>query len=171
MENLITSSSTLNPIPKFDSGTSTYSIAGSSSITFASSTGNVGIGTIMPSAGMTIHSNGHVSLGNINPTSKLHVHSPEMHGMKIRLFDLIVRSANDYNVSGEFASDLNDLFHECGGSLLEIKSHFEKLRDMLINAKIPRHSESPFYDILEEKIRKTQGTGSGYEVIFETIDL
>jgi hypothetical protein len=49
--------------------------------------------------------------------------------------------------------------------------NFEKLRDMLINAKIPRHAESPFYDILEEKIRKTQGTGSGYEVIFETIDL
>jgi len=163
MSNSIVSSNTVTPI--FSSGSSTLNLAGSSSLIF---TGNVGIGTIAPSQKMTIYSNGSVGLSNSNPGIPLDVHDTEP--LRIKLFDLITDASLKYKISGEFAMNLYDLFQSCGGNTEQVLKNFETLRDLL-REKVPRSAEPEFYDIIENRIRKMWGLGSGSEVVlFESID-
>ena len=165
MSNLITSS-TSAASPIFSSGTSTYDLAGSSSLIF---TGNIGIGTTPPSQRMTIYSNGSVGLSNGNPGIPLDVHNTDP--LRIKLFDLIVDTSLKYKISGEFAMELYDLFQYCGGNSEQVLKNFETLR-ALLRGKVPRSEESEFYDIIENKIRKMWGLGYESEIIiFESIDV
>lgn len=165
MSNL-TTSSTQAASTIFSSGTSTYDLAGSSSITF---TGNVGIGTIGPSQRMSIYSNGSVGLSMGNPNIPLHVHE---YGepLRMKLFDLIIDASSKYKISGEFAMQFYDLFQHCGGNNEQILKNFETLRDLL-SGKVPRSAEQEFYDIIEDRIRKIWGLSHDVGIVFERIDV
>lgn len=164
MSNL-TTSSTQAASTIFSSGTSTYDLAGSSSLTF---TGNVGIGTIAPSQRMSIYSNGSVGLSMGNPNIPLHVHDGDP--LRIKLFDLIMDASSKYKISGEFAMQFYDLFQYCGGDNEQILKNFETLRDLL-REKVPRSAESEFYDIIENRIRRIWGLSHDVGIVFERIDV
>lgn len=164
MSNLI-ASNTQSASTIFSSGTSTYDLAGSSSLTF---TGNVGIGTVGPSQRMSIYSNGHIGLSMGNPSMPLHVHDGDP--LRMKLFDLIIDASSKYKISGEFVMQFYDLFQYCGGNNEQILKNFETLRDLL-SGKVPRSAEQEFYDIIEDRIRKIWGLSHEVGIVFERIDV
>lgn len=158
MPNSIVTSNTGTPF--FSSGSSTTFLAGSS-LVYGS--GNIGIGTINSgtmSSGtttgtvyprMTINTNGSVSF-NGSPNTRLNVHSEDLQNLKIKLFDLILESSLKYKISGEFATEIFDLFQNCECyNITDGVGIYEKLRDIL-REKIPRFAECEFYDIMESKM-------------------
>lgn len=164
MFNSIVANNTGTPI--FSSGSSTTFLAGS---LLVYGSGNIGIGTTgsgttssgSPISGsttgtvyprMTINSNGSVGLFNTFPNTHLNVHSEDLQNLKIKLFDLILGSSLKYKISGEFATEIFDLFQNCECySITDGVCIYEKLRDIL-REKIPRFAECEFYDIMRSRM-------------------
>jgi hypothetical protein len=161
MENLFTSS-TSSPGVVFtpSSGTSIYSLAGSSS-------GNVGIGTINPSNRMTIYSNGSVGMAGTAFHNQIFV-GGIIQELRPRFFDVVLEASPKFD--GESVSKIYDMLKECQGTSEIILDIFVRFKDIINEKRISRNTEIALYDLFVKKIYNSWVEIDSHINIFEKID-
>lgn len=162
MKNLFTSNTSSQGILfTSSSGTSMYSLAGSSS-------GNVGIGTINPSQKLTIYSNGSVGMAG-TASRQLDIFDPIRQEVRCKFFDIIIDASPKFD--GKSAAKIYELLENCGGSNDHILETFVRFKDFFVERKVNKKLEIELYDLFVEQIRNTRGFDLRTEInIFERID-
>jgi hypothetical protein len=143
MENLFTSS-TSSPGIVFttSSGTSIYSLAGSSS-------GNVGIGTINPSQRLTIYSNGSVGMAGTSFNNQV-LGIDFLQELRHRFFDIVLEASPKFD--GESVAKIYDMIKACQGTSEIILDIFVRFKDIMNEKEIGRNTEIALYDLFVKKI-------------------
>jgi hypothetical protein len=161
MKNLFTSNASSQGIVFTpSSGTSIYSLAGSSS-------GNIGIGTINPSSKMTIYSNGSVGMSGTSFSNQIFV-GGIFEELRPKFFDIVLNESPKFD--GESVSKIYDMLKECQGTGEIILDIFVRFKDIINEKGISRNTEIALYDLFVKKIYYSWVEPDSLINIFEKID-
>jgi hypothetical protein len=143
MKNLFTSNTSSQGIVFTpSSGTSIYSLAGSSS-------GNVGIGTINPSQRLTIYSNGSVGMAGTSFNNQV-LDIDFLQELRHRFFDIVLEASPKFD--GESVAKIYDMIKACQGTSEIILDIFVRFKDIMNEKEIGRNTEIALYDLFVKKI-------------------
>ena len=161
MKNLFTSNTSSQGIVFTpSSGTSIYSLAGSSS-------GNVGIGTINPSQRLTIYSTG--SVGMAGTSFNNHVFDSDfLQELRPKFFDVVLEASPKFD--GESVAKIYDMLKACQGTSEIILDIFVRFKDIINEKRISRNTEIALYDLFVKKIYNSWVEIDSHINIFEKID-
>jgi hypothetical protein len=161
MKNLFTSKTSSQGILfTSSSGTSMYSLAGSSS-------GNVGIGTINPSQKLTIYSNGSVGMAGTSFSNQIFV-GGIFEELRPKFFDIVLNESSRFD--GESVAKIYDMLKACGGTTGVVLDIFVRFKDILNEKGIGRNTEIALYDLFVKKIYYSWVEPDSLINIFEKID-
>ena len=161
MKNLFTSNASSQGIVFTpSSGTSIYSLAGSSS-------GNIGIGTINPSSKMTIYSNGSVGMSGTSFSNQVFV-GGIFEELRPKFFDIVLKESSRFD--GESVAKIYDMLKACGGTTGVVLDIFVRFKDILNEKRIGRNTEIALYDLFVKKIYDSWIEPDSPINIFEKID-
>jgi len=161
MKNLFTSNTSSQGIVFTpSSGTSIYSLAGSSS-------GNIGIGTINPSSKMTIYSNGSVGMSGTSFSNQVFV-GGIFEELRPKFFDIVLNESSRFD--GESVAKIYDMLKACGGTTGVVLDIFVRFKDILNEKRIGRNTEIALYDLFVKKIYYSWVEPDSLINIFEKID-